>query len=106
MAPSISLPAAEFQLNTKTIRRFRTGYVAEFGATTPNDLLYEAMQSRPPLIRVWSTGCRCLKRKLETVFNYLPGSALALEHICAETQRVKPFTQISDYYDARHEALK
>src|SRR4029078_12139819 len=36
------VPVAEFQLITETIRRFRTGYVAEFGATTPDDLLYEA----------------------------------------------------------------
>ena len=37
------VPVAEFQLITETIRRFRTGYVAEFGATAPDDLLYEAV---------------------------------------------------------------
>src|SRR5262249_34391357 len=34
------VPVSEFQLTTETIRRFRTGYVAAFGAPTPNDLLY------------------------------------------------------------------
>ena len=43
--------------------------------------------------------------KLETVFDYLPGSALALEHLAEDAARER-FTQIADYYDARHEALK
>jgi transcription-repair coupling factor (superfamily II helicase) len=33
------VPAAEFQLTTETIRRFRTGYVQSFGAAAPDDLL-------------------------------------------------------------------
>ena len=53
------VPVAEFQLITETIRRFRTGYVAEFGATTPDDLLYEAVSEGRRHIPAWSTGCRC-----------------------------------------------
>ena len=37
------VPVAEFQLTTDTIRRFRTGYVAAFGAASPDDVLYEAV---------------------------------------------------------------
>ena len=37
------VPVAEFQLVTETIRKFRTGYVAEFGVAGPDDLLYEAV---------------------------------------------------------------
>ena len=37
------VPVAEFQLTTDTIRKFRTGYVAMFGAAGPDDLLYEAV---------------------------------------------------------------
>src|SRR5579862_3506335 len=37
------VPMAEFQLTTDTIRKFRTGYVAAFGAADPDDLLYEAV---------------------------------------------------------------
>src|ERR1700756_672944 len=37
------VPMAEFQLTSSTIRLFRTGYVAEFGAAAPDDALYEAV---------------------------------------------------------------
>ena len=37
------VPVAEFQLITETITRFRTGYVAQFGAATPDDLLYQVL---------------------------------------------------------------
>ena len=49
------VPVAEFQLVTETIRRFRTGYVAEFGAATPDDLLYEAVSEgrRYPGMEHW-----------------------------------------------------
>jgi transcription-repair coupling factor (superfamily II helicase) len=98
------VPVAEFQLITETIRRFRTGYVAEFGATTPDDLLYEAVSEgrRYPGMEHWLP---LFHGKLDTIFEYLPGSALALEHL-AEDAAHERFAQITDYYDARHEALK
>ncbi len=98
------VPVAEFQLITETIRRFRTGYVAEFGATTPDDLLYEAVSEgrRYPGMEHWLP---LFHDKLETIFDYLPGTALAFEHL-AEDAAHERFTQIADYYDARHEALK
>ncbi|MGY4351924.1 transcription-repair coupling factor (superfamily II helicase) [Bradyrhizobium sp. GM7.3] len=37
------VPISEFQLVTETIRRFRMGYVAEFGAPERDDALYEAV---------------------------------------------------------------
>ena len=40
------VPVSEFQLTTETIRKFRTGYVAAFGAPSRDDLLYED-QRRP-----------------------------------------------------------
>ncbi len=98
------VPVAEFQLVTETIRRFRTGYVAEFGAATPDDLLYEAVSEgrRYPGMEHWLP---LFHNKLETVFDYLPGTPLALEHL-AEDAAHERFTQIADYYDARREALK
>jgi transcription-repair coupling factor (superfamily II helicase) len=98
------VPVAEFQLITETIRRFRTGYVAEFGATTPDDLLYEAVSEgrRYPGIEHWLP---LFHDTLETILDYLPGTALALEHL-AEDAAHERFTQIADYYDARREALK
>ncbi len=98
------VPVAEFQLITETIRRFRTGYVAEFGAATPDDLLYEAVSEgrRYPGMEHWLP---LFHDKLETLFDYLPGTPLALEHL-AEDAAHERLTQIADYYDARHEALK
>jgi transcription-repair coupling factor (superfamily II helicase) len=98
------VPVAEFQLITETIRRFRTGYVAEFGATAPDDLLYEAVSEgrRYPGMEHWLP---LFHDKLETVFDYLPGTPLALEHLDQDAAHER-FTQINDYFDARHEALK
>ncbi len=98
------VPVAEFQVVTETIRRFRTGYVAQFGATTPDDLLYEAVSEgrRYPGIEHWLP---LFHDKLETIFDYLPDTPLVLEHL-AEDAAHERFTQITDYYDARREALK
>jgi transcription-repair coupling factor (superfamily II helicase) len=98
------VPVAEFQLITETIRRFRTGYVAEFGAAAPDDLLYEAVSEgrRYPGMEHWLP---LFHDKLETIFDYLPGTAVALEHL-AEDAAHERFTQIADYYDARRDALK
>jgi transcription-repair coupling factor (superfamily II helicase) len=98
------VPVAEFQLITETIRRFRTGYVAEFGAAAPDDLLYESVSEgrRYPGMEHWLP---LFHDKLETIFDYLPGTAVALEHLAEDAARER-FAQIADYYDARREALK
>ncbi|HWC91977.1 MAG TPA: CarD family transcriptional regulator, partial [Pseudolabrys sp.] len=98
------VPVAEFQLVTETIRRFRTGYVAQFGATAPGDLLYEAVSEgrRYPGMEHWLP---LLHGRLETLFDYLPGTPLATEPLAEDAARER-FTQISDYYQARREALK
>jgi transcription-repair coupling factor (superfamily II helicase) len=97
------VPVAEFQLITETIRRFRTGYVAQFGAASPDDLLYEAVSEgrRFPGMEHWLP---LFHGKLETLFDYLPGTALALEHLAEDAARER-LTQIADYYDARRQAL-
>ena len=98
------VPVAEFQLITETIRRFRTGYVAGFGAAGPDDLLYEAVSEgrRYPGMEHWLP---LFHGGLETLFDYLPDTPLALEHL-AEDAAHERFTQIADYYEARQEALK
>jgi transcription-repair coupling factor (superfamily II helicase) len=98
------VPVSEFQLITETIRRFRTGYVKEFGAAAPDDLLYEAVSEgrRYPGMEHWLP---LFHNSLETLFDYLPGAPLALEHL-AEDAAHERFTQIADYFDARREALK
>jgi transcription-repair coupling factor (superfamily II helicase) len=98
------VPVAEFQLVTETIRNFRTGYVAEFGAASPDDLLYEAVSEgrRYPGVEHWLP---LFHGKMDTVFDYLPGSPVALEPQAEDAARER-LTQIADYYDARRDALK
>ena len=84
------VPVAEFQLITETIRRFRTGYVAEFGAATPDDLLYEAVSEgrRYPGMEHWLP---LFHDKLETLFDYLPGTPLSRSNISPKTRRMSVF---------------
>ncbi|HEY6383409.1 MAG TPA: transcription-repair coupling factor [Pseudolabrys sp.] len=98
------VPVAEFQLITDTIRRFRTGYVAQFGASAPDDQLYESVSEgrRYPGMEHWLP---LFHDRLQTIFDYLPGTALALEHLVEDAAHER-FAQITDYYDARRDALK
>ncbi|MEJ2626889.1 MAG: transcription-repair coupling factor, partial [Pseudolabrys sp.] len=99
------VPVAEVQLGTETIRRFRTSYVSEFGVAGPDDLLYEAeavsQGRRYPGMEHWLP---LFHTGMETLFDYLPGTVLALEPLDEEAagERIK---QTVDYYDARKEAL-
>jgi transcription-repair coupling factor (superfamily II helicase) len=97
------VPVAEFQLTSETIRRFRTGYVQAFGAATPDDLLYEAVSEgrRYPGMEHWLP---LFHDGLDTVFDYLPGTPVAMEPL-AEDAAHERFAQIADYYDARRQDL-
>ena len=68
------VPMAEFQLTPDTIRLFRTGYVAAFGAAAPDDVLYEAVSEgrRAAGIEHWLP---LLHTRLETLFDYLGASS-------------------------------
>ncbi|MBS0247435.1 MAG: transcription-repair coupling factor [Proteobacteria bacterium] len=98
------VPVAEFQLITETIRRFRTGYVAQFGVATPDDMLYQAVSEgrRHPGMEHWLP---LFHEGMDTLFDYLPGTPVALEPL-ADDAIEQRFAQIKDYYDARVEALK
>ena len=97
------VPVAEFQLTTDTIRKFRTGYVAAFGAATRDDQLYEAVSEgrRYPGMEHWLP---LFHDKLDTLFDYLPGSPVVLEPLAEEAAHER-FAQIADYYEARREPL-
>lgn len=98
------VPVAEFQLITETIRRFRTGYVSQFGAAGPDDLLYEAVTEgrRYPGMEHWLP---LFHDGMDTLFDYLPGTPVALEALADDAVEQR-FAQIKDYYEARAEALK
>ncbi|MGE5536814.1 MAG: transcription-repair coupling factor [Acidobacteriota bacterium] len=102
--PSLDLvPVAEFQLITETIRRFRTGYVAQFGAATPDDLLYEAVSEgrRYPGMEHWLP---LFHTSLDTLFDYVADTPLVLEHQADDAAKER-LAQIADYYEARRTAL-
>ncbi len=97
------VPMAEFQLTTETIRLFRTGYVAAFGAAGPDDVLYEAVSEgrRAAGIEHWLP---LFHQHLETLFDYLEATPIAIEPL-AEDAAHERLAQIADYYQARKEAL-
>ena len=91
------VPVAEFQLTSETIRRFRQGYVEAFG-TSASDPLYEAVSEgrRHPGMEHWLP---LFHGKLDTLFDYVPGAAVALEPL-AEDAAHERLAQITDYYEA------
>jgi len=112
------VPMAEFQLTSDTIRLFRTGYVAAFGAAAPDDVLYEAVSEgrRHAGMEHWLP---LFHQHLETLFDFLgyeapPSSPspqreraatpILLEPLAEEAAHER-LAQILDYYQARKDAL-
>ncbi len=97
------VPMAEFQLTPETIRLFRTGYVAAFGAAAPDDMLYEAVNDgrRSAGVEHW---LRLFHPHLDTLFDYLEGTPIAIEPLAEEAAHER-LAQIADYYQARKDAL-
>ena len=98
------VPISEFQLVTETIRRFRMGYVAAFGAPERDDPLYEAVSEgrRHPGMEHWLP---LFHERMDTLFDYLGDAPVAIEPQSEDAARER-FKQIADYYDARREALE
>ena len=98
------VPISEFQLTTETIRRFRMGYVAAFGAPGRDDQLYEAVSEgrRHPGMEHWLP---LFQDKMDTLFDYLGDAPVAIEPQGEDAARER-FKQIADYYEARREALE
>ena len=97
------VPVAEFQLTTETIRKFRTGYVATFGAAERDDMLYEAVSEgrRHPGMEHWLP---LFHDRMDTLFDYLPGTPVVLEPLDEEAAGER-LAQIADYYEARKEIV-
>ncbi|UWU81160.1 transcription-repair coupling factor [Bradyrhizobium huanghuaihaiense] len=98
------VPVSEFQLVTDTIRRFRMGYVAEFGAPERDDALYEAVSEgrRHPGMEHWLP---LFQDRMDTLFDYLQGAPVAIEPQAEDAIRER-FKQIQDYYEARRDAME
>ena len=97
------VPMSEVQLTTETIKRFRQGYVASFGAPGRDDTLYEAISEgrRVAGLEHWLP---LFHESLDTLFDYLTGVPFVLDPLSEEAvaERSK---QIADHHEARHEAM-
>src|SRR3982074_1816648 len=98
------VPISEFQLVTETIRRFRMGYVAAFGAPERDDPVYEAASEgrRYPGMEHWLP---LFSERMDTLFDYLGDAPVAIEPQSEDAARER-FKQIADYYEARREAME
>ena len=81
------------------IDAFRSGCRKAFGAQSGSDPLYESVGAgRPhPGMEHWLP---LFYERLETLFDYLPGAVVTLDHQAEETKDTRLET-IADFYDAR-----
>ncbi|MGB7126845.1 MAG: transcription-repair coupling factor [Methylovirgula sp.] len=98
------VPVSEVPLTSESMRRFRQGYVAAFGAQTLGDTLYEAVSEgrRHPGIEHWLP---LFYEKLDTLFDYTGAAPLVLDPLVEEAAKER-LAQIGDYYEARNSALE
>ena len=96
------VPVSEVQLTSDAMRRFRQGYVVEFGGGLRGDTLYEAISEgrRHPGVEHWLP---LFYDGLDTLFDYIGDAPLVLDPLTEEAATER-FAQISDYYDARKSA--
>jgi transcription-repair coupling factor (superfamily II helicase) len=100
----ISLNAAnEVLLTPSAIANFRKGYASAFGGMDTTDPLYESVTSarRYQGMEHWLP---LFHDHLETLFDYLPKAVLSLGHMATESMAAR-HEQITEYFDARKEAL-
>ncbi len=92
------VPASEALLDPDSIRRFRAGYVQQFGLAG-DDPLYEAIAAgrRHPGMEHWLA---LFHDRLETVLDYVPNSYVVFD-TNAEEARASRLELIQDYYEAR-----
>ena len=94
------LPASEAPLNAEAISRFRTGYVAAFGAAG-DDPLYESVSAgrKTQGMEHWLP---LYYERLDTLFDYLPRCVVMLGHQAEESKAAR-LELIRDYYDTREQ---
>jgi transcription-repair coupling factor (superfamily II helicase) len=98
------VPMNEFQLTTETIRRFRQGYLAAFGAALRGDTLYEHVSEgrRHVGMEHWLP---LFHAGLDGIEAYVPGTTYVID-AQADGAAEERLAQIADYYDARRSAIE
>ncbi len=97
------LPASEAPLDTETISRFRSGYVATFGPATSDDPLYESVSAgrKHQGMEHWLP---LFHDHLDTLFDYAPEALIFLSHQIEEVKAAR-LELINDYYQTRRQFL-
>jgi transcription-repair coupling factor (superfamily II helicase) len=93
-------PVSEVLLDDDAVRRFRSRYREQFGATGTDDPLYESISAgrRHVGMEHWLP---FYYEQLETVFDYLPRAGISIDYQ-AEEVRGHRLEAIADFYAARH----
>ncbi len=96
----VLLPASEAPLNAQAISRFRSGYVASFGAAG-DDPLYESVSAgrKTQGMEHWLP---LFYERLDTLFDYLPRALVLLGYQAEESKNAR-LELIADYYDTREQ---
>ena len=94
------LPASEALLDEDTVKRFRTRYREQFGATATGDPLYQAVTDGRRLAGMehWLP---LLEERLETLFDHLAKDDLIVVDSGALAAAEERLADIADYYAAR-----
>ncbi|MEO0372866.1 MAG: DEAD/DEAH box helicase, partial [Pseudomonadota bacterium] len=97
-------PVSEVILDEAAIRRFRQNYRIEFGAAGSDDPLYEAVSAgrKQAGIEHWLP---FFHETLETLFDYLPGASVTLDHQTTASRDAR-WEAVQDQYEARRHALE
>jgi transcription-repair coupling factor (superfamily II helicase) len=98
------VPMSEFQMTSAAISRFRQGYIATFGAATPDDALYQAVSEGRRYAGVEHWLPLFHERPLDRLTDYLPDSTILFDTLAREAADER-LTQVRDYHDSRRQAL-
>ena len=92
-------PVAEFMMNEATIARFRTGYLALFGATASRDALYESVSAgrSHPGIEHWLP---LFHENMAGLIDYCADWPVVLDHE-GDAAIAARYAQIHDFHAAR-----
>ncbi|MEM6441467.1 MAG: CarD family transcriptional regulator, partial [Pseudomonadota bacterium] len=96
-------PVSEVVLDEDAVARFRTAYREAFGAAGLDDPLYEAVSAgrKHQGLEHWLA---YFHETTETLFDYLPGAPVALDHQIEEARAARE-ELVQDHFEARREAL-
>jgi transcription-repair coupling factor (superfamily II helicase) len=103
--PQLSLkPVSEVLLDAQVIQRFRSRYREQFGTIADDDSLYGAVSAghRYAGMEHWLP---FYYETLETIFDYVAGAAVSLDHEVEEI-RADRLAGIADFYAARQSLLR